>query len=89
MKGIKTLYNRNFTTFQHPFFKNKKYIAFVEILGIFSLYHSFPVLFFPILRMVITLYIYSVHERMKELMKKLPFINLKIFHYVRDTMQNH
>ena len=28
--------------------------------------------------MVITLYIYSVHERMKEWMKKkLPFINLK------------
>ena len=36
----------------------------------FSLYHSFLVSFFLILRMVITLYIYSVHERMKVWMKK-------------------
>ena len=50
----------------------------VEILGVLSLFHSFLVSFFPILRMVITLYIYSVHERMKEWMKKLPFINLKM-----------
>ena len=37
----------------------------------------FLISFFLILRMVITLYIYSVHEQMKELMKKLSFINLK------------
>ena len=66
-------------------YKNLNYLItcisildFVEILGMFSLYHSFLVSFFPILRIVITLYIYSVHERMKELMKKLPFINLKM-----------
>ena len=38
----------------------------VEILGMLSLYHFFIVSFFPILRMVITLYIYSVHKRMNK-----------------------
>ena len=40
------------------------------ILVVISLYHFFLVSFFPILRMVITLYIYSVYERMKERIKK-------------------
>ena len=40
------------------------------ILVVISLYHSFLVSFFPILRMTITLYIYSVQERMKGWMKK-------------------
>ena len=50
----------------------------IRILVVISLYHYFLVSFFPILRMVITLYIYSVHERMKAWMKKLPVINLKM-----------
>ena len=38
----------------------------IRILIVISLYYYFLVSFFLILRMMITLYIYSVHERMKE-----------------------
>ena len=52
----------------------------VEILGMLSLYHYFLVSFLPILRMMITLYIYSVHERMK-------FFNEKTIIYQFEDQQ--
>ena len=44
------------------------------ILVVISLYHSFLVSFFPILRMTITLYIYSVHEGIRKIMNEKTII---------------